>query len=127
MRPWPGMIFLNTGSTAENLTSQIPILIEFIVEKFSRNTAINGTVAVKSFVIERFLRLEKKKKNHNIFAFGFDPVEKRKLGRERRADGKGWTWKTILGDLTNATLGGKPLSDYGLSGYGLTINKNISN
>ena len=74
MRPWPGMIFLNTGSTAENLTSQIPILIEFIVEKFSRNTAINGTVAVKSFVIERFLRL--KKKNHNIFAFGFDPVEK---------------------------------------------------
>ena len=86
MRPWPGMIFLNTGSTAENLTSQIPILIEFIVEKFSRNTAINGTVAVKSFVIERFLRLEKKK-NHNIFAFGFDPVEKRKLGRERRADG----------------------------------------
>ena len=39
--------------------------------------------------------------------------------RERRQDGKGWTWKTILGDLTNATLGGKPLSDYGLSGYGL--------
>ena len=29
-----------------------------------------------------------------------------------------WTWKTILGDLTNATLGGKPLSEYGLSGYG---------
>ena len=85
MRPWPGMVFLNTGSTAENLTSQIPILIEFIVEKFSRNTAINGTVAVKSFVVERFLRL--KKKNHNIFAFGFDPVEKRKLRRERRADG----------------------------------------
>ena len=39
--------------------------------------------------------------------------------RERRQDGKGWTWKTILGDLTNATLGGKSLSDYGLSGYGL--------
>ena len=39
--------------------------------------------------------------------------------RERRKDGKGWTWKTILGDLTNATLGGKPLSEYGLNGYGL--------
>ena len=42
--------------------------------------------SVKSFVVERFLRLGKKK-NHNIFAFGFDPVEKRKLRRERRADG----------------------------------------
>ena len=30
-----------------------------------------------------------------------------------------WTWKTILGDLTNATLGGKPVSDYGIDGYGL--------
>lgn len=39
--------------------------------------------------------------------------------RERTNDGKGWTWKTILGDLTNATLGGKPLSDYELTGYGL--------
>ena len=86
MRPWPGMVFLNTGSTVENLVSQIPILIECIVEKFSRNTTIHGTVAVKSFVVERFLRLEKKK-NHNIFAFGFDPVEKRKLRREGRADG----------------------------------------
>lgn len=72
------MIFLNTGSTAENLVSQIPILIEFIVEKFSRNTTIRGTVAVKSFVVEMFLRLGKKK-NHNMFAFGFDPVEKEEL------------------------------------------------
>lgn len=39
--------------------------------------------------------------------------------RERNKNGIGWTWKTILGDLTNATLGGKPLSDYGMSGYGL--------
>lgn len=39
--------------------------------------------------------------------------------RERRQDGKGWTWKTILGDLTNATLGGTPLKDLGLTGYGL--------
>lgn len=30
-----------------------------------------------------------------------------------------WVWKTILGDLTNATLGGKPVSDYGIKGYGL--------
>lgn len=39
--------------------------------------------------------------------------------RERRQDGKGWTWKTILGDLTNATLGGTPLKDLGMTGYGL--------
>lgn len=30
-----------------------------------------------------------------------------------------WTWKTILGDLTNATLGKDKLSDLGLTGYGL--------
>lgn len=45
--------------------------------------------------------------------------------RERRKDGKGWTWKTILGDLTNATLGGKPLSEYGLSGYGLCTENGV--
>ena len=45
--------------------------------------------------------------------------------REKRADGKGWTWKTILGDLTNATLGGQPLSSYGLSGYGLCTENGV--
>lgn len=30
-----------------------------------------------------------------------------------------WTWKTILGDLTNATLGGQSLKDLGMEGYGL--------
>ena len=35
-------------------------------------------------------------------------------------DGKDkWTWKTVLGDLTNVTLGGKKVSDLGLTGYGL--------
>ena len=66
MLPWPGTI-LNTGNTAENLMSKILSLMEFTVDKLSGNTAVNGTVAAKSFVAERFLRL-KKKKNHNIFA-----------------------------------------------------------
>ena len=44
-----------------------------------------------------------------------------KNGIEKRDDNGNpiWTWKTILGDLTNATLGEKLLSDWGLTGYGL--------
>lgn len=65
MLPWPGTI-LNTGNTAQNLMCKSLILMGFTVGELSRNTAVNGTVAAKSFVAERFLRL--KKKNHNIFA-----------------------------------------------------------
>ena len=48
------------------------------IDKPSRNTAINGTVAAKSFVVARLLGMKKKKITVYFHASGFDPVEKRK-------------------------------------------------